>query len=41
MMTDRPVYRPKQKVQFKFWINYAKYDVEGKSAFAGQKVTQR
>jgi len=36
VMTDRPVYRPKQKVQFKFWVNTAKYDVEGKSAFAGQ-----
>ena len=41
VMTDRPVYRPKQKVQFKFWINYAKYDVEGKSAFAGQSFTVR
>jgi len=39
VMTDRPVYRPKQKVRFKFWINYAKYDVEGKSAFAGQGFT--
>jgi len=41
VMTDRPVYRPKQKVQFKFWINYAKYDVEGKSGFAGQSFTVR
>ena len=40
-MTDRPVYRPKQKVQYKFWINYAKYDVEGPSAFAGQSFTVR
>ena len=36
VITDRPVYRPKQKVNFKFWINTAKYDVEGKSEFAGQ-----
>jgi len=41
VMTDRPVYRPKQKVQFKFWVNYAKYDLEGKSAFAGQSFTVR
>ena len=36
VMTDRPVYRPKQKVNFKFWVNTAKYDVEGKSQFAGK-----
>ena len=41
VMTDRPVYRPKQDVNYKFWINYAKYDVEGKSAFAGQGFTVR
>ena len=41
VMTDRPVYRPKQKVNFKFWINHAKYDVEGKSGFAGQSFTVR
>jgi uncharacterized protein YfaS (alpha-2-macroglobulin family) len=41
-MTDRPVYRPGQKVQFKFWVAQAKYDqpvnVNGKSnsPFAGQ-----
>ena len=38
-MTDRPVYRPKQDVNYSFWINTAKYDVEGKSQFAGQKFT--
>jgi hypothetical protein len=37
VITDRPVYRPKQKVQFKVWIGQAKYDQEGKSPFAGQK----
>jgi len=41
VMTDRPVYRPEQKVNFKFWINTAKYDVEGKSEFAGQSFTVR
>ena len=41
VITDRPVYRPKQKVNFKFWINTAKYDVEGKSEFAGQSYQVR
>ena len=41
VITDRPVYRPKQKVKFKFWVNHAKYDQEGKSAFAGRKFTVR
>lgn len=35
-ITDRPVYRPKQPVKFKFWIGQAKYDQEGKSPFANQ-----
>jgi uncharacterized protein YfaS (alpha-2-macroglobulin family) len=39
LVTDRPVYRPKQKVKFKFWINRARYDAEGKSDFAGQTFT--
>ena len=41
VITDRPVYRPKQTVKFKFWVNNAKYDVEGKSAFAGRQFTVR
>jgi alpha-2-macroglobulin len=41
VITDRPVYRPKQKVNFKFWVNTAKYDVEGKSQFAGQSFQVR
>ena len=41
VITDRPVYRPKQKVNLKFWINTAKYDVEGKSEFAGQTYQLR
>ena len=40
-ITDRPVYRPEQPVKFKFWINTAKYDQEGKSTFAGQSFTMR
>jgi uncharacterized protein YfaS (alpha-2-macroglobulin family) len=35
-LTDRPVYRPEQKVQFKAWIEHAKYDQNDKSAFAQQ-----
>jgi uncharacterized protein YfaS (alpha-2-macroglobulin family) len=35
-MTDRPVYRPLQAVKFKVWAGRAKYDQEGKSAFANQ-----
>jgi uncharacterized protein YfaS (alpha-2-macroglobulin family) len=41
MITDRPVYRPEQKVQFKAWIEHAKYDQDDKSAFANQKVKLR
>ncbi len=41
VITDRPVYRPKHKVKFKFWVNHAKYDVEGKSAFAGRQFAVR
>ena len=38
-ITDRPVYRPSQPVKFKFWVNHAQYDQEGKSAFAGRSFT--
>jgi uncharacterized protein YfaS (alpha-2-macroglobulin family) len=34
-ITDRPVYRPKQPVHFKFWIRQARYDDAGES-FANQ-----
>lgn len=35
-MTDRPVYRPQQKVQFKMWVARAQYDKEdARSEFAG------
>ena len=36
IMTDRPVYRPAQKVQFRAWADQAQYDREGKSPFAGK-----
>jgi uncharacterized protein YfaS (alpha-2-macroglobulin family) len=39
LITDRPVYRPQQKVQFKFWVRHAKYDQEDTSSFGGQKFT--
>ncbi len=38
-ITDRPVYRPGQKVHFKFWVRHARYDKEDTSDFAGQKFT--
>ena len=39
-LTDRPVYRPNQKVQFKTWIGYSRYDADDKaSPFAGKRVT--
>jgi alpha-2-macroglobulin len=34
VITDRPVYRPSQTVQFKVWIARAQYDQEDKSEFA-------
>ncbi len=38
-ITDRPVYRPDQKVKYKFWVRHAKYDMENTSDFAGQTFT--
>ncbi|MEI8197546.1 MAG: MG2 domain-containing protein, partial [Phycisphaerae bacterium] len=37
-ISDRPVYRPDQTVKWKFWLNKAQYDQEGKSPFAGQSI---
>ncbi|MBX3413772.1 MAG: alpha-2-macroglobulin [Pirellulales bacterium] len=37
VITDRPVYRPKQKVHFKFWVAQARFDAPDESPFAGQK----
>jgi uncharacterized protein YfaS (alpha-2-macroglobulin family) len=34
-ITDRPVYRPGQKVHYKLWIRHAQYDND-RSTFAGQ-----
>ncbi|MBY0522870.1 MAG: hypothetical protein K2R98_05710 [Gemmataceae bacterium] len=33
-ITDRPVYRPEQKVNYKFWVRHAKYDEADTSSFA-------
>ncbi|MFT5854449.1 MAG: hypothetical protein ACI8XO_001693 [Verrucomicrobiales bacterium] len=37
-MTDRPVYRPGQEVNYKVWMRHAQYDQEDVSQFAGRKV---
>lgn len=39
VVTDRPVYRPKQKVQFKIWTRHAQYDKENFSQFANQQIS--
>jgi uncharacterized protein YfaS (alpha-2-macroglobulin family) len=38
-ITDRPVYRPDQTVEYKFWVRHAKYDQAETSEFAGQEFT--
>src|SRR5207244_3336768 len=35
-ITDRPVYRPEQTVQFKMWVRHAKYDEADVSDFANR-----
>jgi len=35
-ITDRPVYRPEQNVQFKFWVRHAQYDLKDESRYAAQ-----
>ncbi len=37
-ITDRPVYRPEQTVQFKLWLREHKYDQPDKSQYANQNV---
>ncbi|WP_437188402.1 alpha-2-macroglobulin family protein [Planctomicrobium sp. SH668] len=37
IVTDRPVYRPDQKVEFKFWVREAKYDLPESSKYADKK----
>jgi alpha-2-macroglobulin len=39
IMTDRPVYRPKQSVRFKLWVRHAKYDKGNTTDFAGRRFT--
>ncbi|NQV23622.1 MAG: alpha-2-macroglobulin [Rhodopirellula sp.] len=39
LITDRPVYRTEQKVQFKFWVRHAQYDQADVSQFAGQEFS--
>ncbi len=39
VVTDRPVYRPDQKVEFKFWMREAKYDQTDSSLFANKEFT--
>lgn len=39
LITDRPVYRPQQTVQFKFWVRHSKYDQPDVSDFAKQQFT--
>ena len=36
-ITDRPVYRPGQTVDYKFWVRHAQYDQEDTSDFAGRQ----
>ncbi|HKI36969.1 MAG TPA: MG2 domain-containing protein [Gemmataceae bacterium] len=38
-MTDRPVYRPLQTVQFKAWVEHSKYDQPDTSDYAGKSFT--
>jgi uncharacterized protein YfaS (alpha-2-macroglobulin family) len=40
-ITDRPVYRPQQTVQFKAWVRHAKYDQADTSSFAGHNFRVR
>ncbi|MEC9093453.1 MAG: MG2 domain-containing protein, partial [Planctomycetota bacterium] len=41
VVTDRPVYRPNQKVQFKIWSRHAQYDKENISQFAGATISYK
>ncbi len=41
VITDRPVYRPENTVQWKMWIQHSKYDQPDVSSFAGQVFTVR
>ena len=37
VMTDRPVYRPNQRVRFKLWVRHAKFDQPDTSDFASRR----
>ncbi|HBC88810.1 MAG TPA: alpha-2-macroglobulin [Lentisphaeria bacterium] len=39
IITDRPVYRPDQEINFKLWVRKAKYDQEDISDFASRSFT--
>ncbi len=41
VVTDRPVYRPGQDVEFKAWVRHSQYDKEEESQFAGKNFTVR
>ncbi len=41
VITDRPVYRPEQKVRFKFWMRETKYDLNDHERFARLPFTVR
>ncbi|MFN0055858.1 MAG: alpha-2-macroglobulin family protein [Planctomycetales bacterium] len=38
-ITDRPVYRPRQTVKFKFWVGESRFDQPEESRFANQQFT--
>ena len=40
-MSDRPVYRPGQEVNYKIWLRHAQYDHGDVSQFAGRKAQVR
>ncbi len=41
IVTDRPVYRPKQKVHIHTWVRHARYDLEDVSRYAGRSFFMR
>ncbi|MEW4487181.1 MG2 domain-containing protein [Thalassoglobus sp. JC818] len=41
VVTDRPVYRPEQKVEFKFWMREVTYEKTDAERFANQEFTVR
>jgi uncharacterized protein YfaS (alpha-2-macroglobulin family) len=41
VITDRPVYRPQDKVEIKVWIGNRQYDQPDKNKLAGQKINYK